>query len=254
MSYDNMFDFKNNVVLITGGAGSLGSEMAKAFLECGAKVVITDINLERLDETAEELRRIGEIQPLYCDNTQLASIEEMKNEVLNIFERIDVLINHAGLNIRKPAIEFTEQDWDKIIDINLKGAFFMAQKVGKVMINQKKGKIINTSSVSAVRGHPKLAIYAASKGGTVQYTKVLANEWAKYNINVNSIAPGYVATQQTKEYISDPEIFNGLVEKVPMKRLATTKDVASAALFLASQAADYITGHTLFIEGGRLID
>lgn len=249
-----MFDFKNNVVLITGGAGSLGSEMAKAFLECGAKVVITDINLERLDETAEELRRIGEIQPLYCDNTQLASIEEMKNEVLNIFERIDVLINHAGLNIRKPAIEFTEQDWDKIIDINLKGAFFMAQKVGKVMINQKKGKIINTSSVSAVRGHPKLAIYAASKGGTVQYTKVLANEWAKYNINVNSIAPGYVATQQTKEYISDPEIFNGLVEKVPMKRLATTKDVASAALFLASQAADYITGHTLFIEGGRLID
>lgn len=249
-----MFDFKNNVVLITGGAGSLASEMAKAFLECGAKVVITDINLERLDETAEELGQIGETKPLYCDNTQLASIEEMKNEVLSTFGRIDVLINHAGLNIRKPAIEFTEQDWDKIIDVNLKGAFFMAQKVGKAMINQKKGKIINTSSVSAVRGHPNLAIYAASKGGTVQYTKVLANEWAKYNINVNSIAPGYVATQQTKEYISDPEIFNGLVEKVPMKRLATTKDVASAALFLASQAADYITGHTLFIEGGRLID
>jgi 2-deoxy-D-gluconate 3-dehydrogenase len=251
---NNLFNFKEKVVLITGGGGSIGSELARAFIECQAKVVITDKSVSEMEKFREELRNKGEIRSFYCDLTKIQSIKRLVKTVLDIYGQIDILINHAGVNIRKPAVDFTEDDWHTIIDTNLKGLFFMAQEVGKVMIKQLRGKIINTSSVSAVRGHPNLAIYAASKGGIQQITKVLANEWAPFNINVNAVGPGYIVTNQTKEYIKDADVLRSLTEKIPMKRLGQAKDVVGAVLFLASEAASYITGHTLFVEGGRLID
>ncbi len=254
VDYGKNYDFTDKVVLVTGGGGSIGCAIAEAFLACGAKVGIADISKENIQDALNTLAAGERAKGFICDVTNVASIQTLVKDLVDWQGRIDVLVNHAGLNIRKPAVEFTEGDWDTVIDANLKGIFFMAQAVGKVMIKQNGGKIINTGSVSSVRGHPNLAVYAASKGGVVQLTKVLANEWAPYNINVNAIGPGYTVTKQTADYVKDPKVFASLTDKIPMKRLGATRDMANAVLFLASEGASYITGHTLFVEGGRLID
>jgi len=255
LKYKNIFNFKEKVILITGGGGDIGKEFARAFTQCGGKTIVADISLEKAQEVSNEMTGYsGASFPVQVDVSNIESIKLMIKKVMENFGKIDILLNHAGINIRKPAVEFTEDDWVKIIDINLKGAFFVAQEVGKEMIKQKKGKIINTASVSAVRGHPNLAIYAASKGGIVQFTKVLANEWAEFNINVNAIGPGYVLTNQTKPLLNNKEKYNSILNRIPMGRLATPTDIAGVALFLASDLSDYITGQTIFVEGGRLID
>lgn len=255
MMYKNAFSFKEKIILITGGGGDIGEEFARAFTECGGETVIADVSLERAQKVSNEMINYGGISfPVQVDVSNIESIKVMVKKVMEKFGKIDVLLNHAGINIRKPAIEFTEDDWVKVININLKGAFFVAQEVGKQMIRQKKGKIINTVSVSAVRGHPNLAIYAASKGGILQFTKVLANEWAKFNINVNAIGPGYLLTEQTRPLLEDKEKYHSTLNKIPMGRLGVPADIAGAALFLASELSDYITGQTIFVEGGRLID
>lgn len=255
MRYKNAFDFKEKVILITGGGGDVGREFARAFAQCGGKTIIADISLKKAQTVSKELSNYGEVSlPVYVDVSNLDSIKSLVQNAIEKFGKIDILLNHAGLNIRKPAVDFTDVDWDKVIDVNLKGEFFVAQEVGKYMIKEKKGKIINTVSVSAVRGHPNLAIYAASKGGIVQFTKVLANEWAKFNINVNAIGPGYLLTEQTKTILNDKEKYYSVLNKIPMGRLGTPADIAGTALFLASDLSDYITGQTIFVEGGRLID
>jgi len=156
MMYKDAFNFKEKVVLITGGGGDIGKEFARAFTECEGKTVIADISLEKAQEVSDEMINYGGISfPIQVDVTNIGSIEVMVKKVLKKFGKIDILLNHAGINIRKPAIEFTEDDWVKVISVNMKGEFFVAQEVGKYMIKQKKGKIINTASVSAVRGHPR---------------------------------------------------------------------------------------------------
>jgi NAD(P)-dependent dehydrogenase (short-subunit alcohol dehydrogenase family) len=255
MSYQNFFDFKGKVVLVTGGGGSIGSEFGRAFAECGAKVVLADLDKEASDEIAMSLQNEGmEVFSKYLNLLDIQSIKNLVNAVVNKHKKIDILCNHAGFNIRKPAIEYTEEEWDKLVGVNLKGLFFTATEVGKEMIKNKSGKIINTASVSATRGHKNLSIYAATKGGIVQLTKVLAHEWAEYGIQVNAIGPGYVLTKQTRQYLSNPEVRKKLLSQIPAGRYGEVSDIASAVLFLASSASDYVTGHTLYIEGGRLID
>ena len=254
-NYKEVFNFEGKVILITGGGGTIGKEFARAFSECGGKIAIADISPKKAKKISNEIVDCGGISiPIQVDVSKIDSIGEMVEKVIKKFGKIDILLNHAGINIRKAAKEVTEDDWTKIIDVNLKGNFFIAQKVGRQMIKQKKGKIINTASVSAVRGHPNLAIYAASKGGIVQFTKVLANEWAKFNINVNAIGAGYTLTDQTKYLLSDKKKYNTILSKIPMKRLGCPRDIANVALFLASDFSSYITGQTIFVEGGRLID
>lgn len=254
MNYKDSFDFKGKIVLVTGGGGGIGKELAHAFSKCDGTIVVADILQNKAKEAAEELRDAdGTAEWITTDISSLESIKNMISYTVEKFGKLDILLNNAGLNIRKPAIEFTETDWEKIISVNLKGAFFVAQESGKQMIKQQKGKIINIASDGAFLATANLAIYQTSKAGVAHFTKVLAKEWAPYHINVNAIGPGYVITEMTKKFLEDQKIHDELLKKIPLGRFATPKDVASVALFLASPLADYITGQTIFVEGGRLL-
>jgi len=217
-------------------------------------MVIADIFGEKAQTVANEVNKNGGISfSIQVDVTEIESIKNMVKKAMEYCDKIDILLNTAGVNVRKPAEDFTENDWDKIISVNLKGAFFLSQEVGKQMIKQNHGKIINISSDDAEIGHSALSIYSASKSGVVAFTKVLAKEWAKYNINVNSIGPGYILTELTKDLLKNKQKYDSILSEIPARRLGTTQDVAKTALFLASEFAGYITGQTIFVEGGRLI-
>ena len=257
MDYRNLFDFGGKNVLVTGGGGTLGRELAAAFARCGANIMVADIDPEASRKTIEACglqKGPGRLESLEVDLLDIDSIEAMVQKTISAFGKIDVLCNHAGMNIRKPAIEYTPKEWETIVGLNLRGSYFTAQKTGRTMMENGGGRIINTASVSAGRGHRNLSIYAATKGGIRQYTKVLANEWAPYNITVNAVGPGYVLTQQTENYLNQPEIKDSLLAKIPMGRFGKPEEIAAPVLFLASDGASYITGQTIFIEGGRMVD
>jgi len=250
-----MFSLKGQTAVVTGALGTIGQAYCKALAKAGANVAVVDKASRGAEELVDALVGEGVKAKYYnIDLTDDRAIDGNVERIAADFGRIDILVNHAGMNIRKPALELTMNDWDKVIGLNLRAMFAMAQAVARRMVPQGRGKIINTASVSSVRGHPKLAAYAASKGGVMQMTKVLANEWAPYGINVNAIAPGYILTQQTEGFLSDPETMRSIVGKIPMKRLGKPEDLVGGLIYLASSASDYVTGHILFIEGGRLID
>lgn len=255
MIYRNMMNFDGKNVLITGGTGSIGSEFARAFASCGANIMITDISDKNAISILNEFKKYG-VKAYFekCNLLNIKDIRIMVSNSISVLGSIDILCNHAGYNIRKPAVSYTEDEWDQLIGVDLKAIFFVAVEVAKYMILEGKGKIINTASVSAARGHKNLSIYASAKGGIRQLTKVLAHEWAEYGINVNAIGPGYVRTSQTKDYLDQIDVKKNLLARVPMNRFGEVSDIASVALFLASEGASYITGQTLFVEGGRLID
>jgi NAD(P)-dependent dehydrogenase (short-subunit alcohol dehydrogenase family) len=255
VNYGKILDFTGKSVLITGGTGSMGSEFARAFASCGADVIIADINPAGSEEILEECKAFGGRACFVpVDLLSVESIEKMVRDSIEKLGKIDILCNHAGFNNRKYAVEYTEAEWDKLIAVDLKAAFFVATNTAKHMIERRTGKIITTASVSAARGHKQLSIYASAKGGIRQMTKVLAHEWAEYGITVNAVGPGYVVTKQTEDYVKNPDVFRSLVSHIPMGRLGRPDDIASVILFLASEGASYITGQTIFIEGGRLID
>ena len=244
-----LFDLSGKIAIVTGASRGLGKAMALGLAQAGATVVVTDI----LD-TKEAVTEIKKIQDksigLQVDVTDKISVDEMVKKVKDTFGRIDILVNNAGVLRSGNAEELDFADWEKVLNVNLTGEFLCAQAVGKQMIAQKSGKIINISSVAGLFGSVSSAAYCASKAGVITLTKTLAAEWGKHGITVNSICPGVFATDMTDSYLKD-EGFNTMINNdVPLKRYAKPEELIGTVVYLASAASDYVTGHALVIDGG----
>ena len=241
------------VALVTGAGSGLGRSIALALAQAGADLVVTDLpaRMGNARQTGKGVRELGrECLAVSLNVTSLKSIQRMVEKATRRFGRIDVLINNAGINISKPALEVTEQDWDRVLDVNLKGVFFCSQAVARGMILRKSGKIVNIASQNGVIGYYNRAAYCSSKAGVVNLTRVLAIEWAGQNINVNAVGPTFVRTPLTEKLFQDEGFSREVLGRIPLGRLGKPEDVAGAVVFLSSPAADLITGHTLLVDGG----
>ena len=241
------------VALVTGAGSGLGRSIALALAQAGASLVVTDLpaRIGNARQTESRIRKLGrESLTVSLNVTSLKSIERMVEKATERFGRIDILVNNAGINISKPALEVTEEDWDRILDVNLKGVFFCSQAVARGMIRRKSGKIVNVASQNGVIGYYNRAAYCSSKAGVVNLTRVLAIEWARKNINVNAIGPTFVRTPLTEKLFQDPGFSREVLSRIPLGRLGRPEDITGAVVFLASPAADLITGHTLLVDGG----
>jgi NAD(P)-dependent dehydrogenase (short-subunit alcohol dehydrogenase family) len=246
-----MFDLSGKVAIVTGTSRGLGQYMGRALAKHGADLVITSRDVERLAVFREEIENSGRrILPVELDVRDQASIKKMVKAVIDHFGKIDILVNNAGCNIRKPAMDISWEDWDTVLDTNLKGTFFVSQEVAKYMILRKYGRIINIGSVTSVFGYAGLAPYGASRGGTRQLTMSLADDWGRHGITVNCLAPGWFKTEQNKIMYENQGWVNYLVDRIPMKRPGQPTDLDGAVVFLASDASAYITGQILLVDGG----
>lgn len=245
------FDLSGKVAIVTGGGTGIGQGMAIALAQGGADVIVASRNPAHLTDTISQIEATGRRGlALQVDVQDVSEIYSMVEESLKVFGKIDILVANAGVNRRVLAVDITEQDWHHIVDTNLKGAFFTCQAVAKQMIPRKKGKIITIGSLTAFMGYPKVGPYAASRGGLVQLTKVMAVEWAPYNINVNIVSPGWYHTPLTAAVFSDPDWVRRTSNRIPLGRTGTPEDLAGIVVFLASDASDYITGEMIFVDGG----
>ncbi|MFB9758509.1 SDR family NAD(P)-dependent oxidoreductase [Ectobacillus funiculus] len=244
-------EIKGKKVLITGGSKGIGKDIAIAFAELGADVVITGRNEADLVTATEELKQIHSgCSYIAADMQNVQQVYHMVDEAIARMNGIDILINNAGVNIPKPALEVTEEEWDQVLDTNLKGVFFCTQRAGKYMTEQNKGKVIHIVSQMAFVGYVKRAAYCASKGGAVQLTKALAVEWAPYNVKVNAVAPTFIETDFTRKMFEDKEFYHDVLQRIPLGKLAQPADVTGAVLFLASDMANFVTGETIKVDGG----
>ncbi len=253
----DIFDLKGKVAVVIGGSSGLGKGIAEGLAAAGASVILGGRRLAELDKAASEIREKtnSDVTGISVDITSVEAIYDFVEKVVSAKGHIDILVNSAGLNIRKSALDFEEKDWDNVMDVQLKYVFFMNQAVGKHMIeNNIKGKIINIASLTSVLGLKNMMAYCAAKGGIVQMTKALANEWAQYGINVNAIGPGYFETEMTKPLLSDIKVVEAMIEKIPQRRLGVPADLVGAAVLLASEASAYMTGQVIYVDGGWLIE
>lgn len=248
---NSLFDLSGKVAVITGASKGIGKDIAGLLAESGADTVLIARNKQELETTADEIATHGrKVLPISYDLTDVQGIPAMVERIMAECGQIDILVNNAGINIPKPALEVTEQDWDTVMDLNLKSAFFLSQAVGRHMINQRRGKIINMSSQMALVGYYKRSAYSSSKGGLTQLTKALAIEWASYQINVNAVAPTFIETPMTRPMFEDQQFKQEVLSRIPLGRLAKTEDLFGAILYLASSASDMVTGQTLVVDGG----
>jgi len=248
------FSLKGRSGIVTGGGTGLGKGMTTALVQAGAEVAIVGRRLEVLEKTAEELGQPnGKVVPIKADVSNLSDIDKIVGRTLESFGKIDFLFNNAGTIRRAPCEEHPEEDWDIVLQTNLKAPFFLAQAVARTMIDRKvKGKIINTSSLLSVIGGKNIPGYAASKGGISQVTKSMANDWAKYGIRVNAIGPGYFITDVTQPLLQNKERYREITARIPLGRWGKPEDLGGIAVFLASDASDYLTGQTIYVDGGWL--
>ena len=248
----DIFDLTGKVALITGGAGGIGHAQALGLADAGADIVVASRNLGHLDKVSEEIRNRGrESMAVSVDVTKENSVSDMVSTVLKTFPRIDILVNAAGISIRKPADTFPIDEWQQVMDVNTRGTFLCCQAVGRDMIKQGSGKIINLSSVRGQYGLPAdYAAYCSSKGAVDTLTKTLACEWAKYNILVNAVAPTIVETDLTRPALANPEFAKQMMSRIPLGIWAMPEDIVGATVFFASKASDFITGQILYIDGG----
>lgn len=248
------FRVDDQIAIVTGSGSGIGQGAARALADQGADIVVTDLPrlLERAEATARSITAATGRRALALplDVSRRDSIEAMVNRVVREFGRIDILVNSAGVNRTKPALEITEEDWDFVLGVNLKGLFFCCQAVAPTMIAQGRGKIVNLASINGVVGFYSRAPYCASKGGVVNLTRELAIEWAPRGVNVNAVGPTYVETPLTIPTLSDPKLRAEILHRTPLGRVGQVRDIVGAIVFLASPAADLITGHTLLVDGG----
>ena len=244
--------FKDRVVLVTGGGGSIGRTIALLFAGEGAHIVIGDLNVAGGEETVEMIRQKGG-QAVFVEAnvTRFEDAEKMVAQAVENWGRLDVLINNAGVTRDGLLLRMSEEDWDLVLDINLKGAFLCTKAAIKVMLKQRSGAIVNIASVVGRMGQAGQANYAASKGGLIALTKSVAKEVAGRNIRVNAVAPGFIETQMT--HVLSDEVKKAWLERIPLNRAGTMEDVAKVVAFLASDDASYLTGQTIGIDGGMLM-
>lgn len=249
----NKFALAGKTALVIGASRGLGQGMAKALAEAGADLALVARSISSLEAFAEEVKRLNRrCLALPKDISNPSEIQEVVKRVIDDFGKIDILINSQGTQVRKPAFEMTEQDWDGLMSVNLKSVFFTCQAVGKEMAKQGKGKIINVASLTSVIGLPNISIYGASKGGVAQLTKALAVEWAPYHINVNAVLPGYYLTAMTEALFKNEERRKWILGRIPLGRTGVPEDLAGTVVFLSSEASDYITGQIIPVDGGWL--
>ncbi len=249
MSSD-LFRVDGKVALVTGAATGIGAAVARALASAGADVACHG-NTRAADATCEDVRKQGKrALALQADLADRRAVPTLVDATLREFGRIDILINNAGLIPRSPAVDHSEDDWDLLIQVNLSSVFRLCQLAGRVMLEQKSGKIVNIASLLSFQGGVFVPAYSASKGGVAQLTKALANEWSSKGVNVNAIAPGYIRTTNTEALRKDETRNRQILERIPAGRWGDPEDIAGAAVYLSSRASDYVSGHLLVVDGG----
>ncbi|MET0791083.1 MAG: 2-dehydro-3-deoxy-D-gluconate 5-dehydrogenase KduD [Polyangiaceae bacterium] len=244
------FNLSGKVAVVTGSSTGIGAAIAKGLARAGADVICHGRG-EEAQNTSEEIRVSGQRSvAISADLSDRTAQEEFVAQALSAFGRIDLLVNNAGSIRRSPAVDYSDADWDFLLEVNLTAPFRLARSVGKLMIEQGGGRIVNIASLLSFQGGILVPGYAASKGGVAQLTKALANEWASKNVTVNAIAPGYIATKNTEALRADPNRSRQILERIPAGRWGEPDDIAGAAVFLCSDAARYVTGHVLTVDGG----
>ena len=250
-----LFSLAKKIAIVTGGNQGIGFAIAKGLAIAGASVVIANRRVAEGQQAAEIIKEEGyDAIAIATDVSDRSSVERLVSEVIGKYQKIDILVNNAGVIVRKSPEEISEEEWNFVFDINLKGMFFCCQLAGKEMIKRKKGKIINVSSNVSEVAMPGRAIYSVSKAGVAHLTRALALEWATHNINVNALGPGPTITDINKKYFDEhPEDLQARIDSMPLARIGQPMDHVGAAVFLASDASDFITGQNLLVDGGSTI-
>ena len=248
------FDLSDKVAIVTGASRGIGRAIALSLAQAGAHVVGCARNTSLLDDLVEEIRRTGgDAVGLKVDLKSYDDVNSMADAVLKKFSKVDILVNNAGVVLLKPLVESSEDEWRNVIDTNLIGCFYCCKAIGKHMIERKSGKVINMSSMRGFVGAVNETSYCASKGAIIQMTKALALEWAKYNINVNAIAPGYIYTEMSEQvFDKNDELRQKILNVIPLRRIGKPEDVGALAVYLSSKASDFITGETIVMDGGQI--
>ena len=240
---------EGKIALVTGGARGIGKEIALVLAKEGANIALCDINLEEAEKTAKEIQELGRDSIAFkADVADLGQVQDMVDKILDKFKRLDILINNAGITRDGLILRMSEEDWDKVIAVNLKGCFVCTKVVSKVMLKQRSGKIVNLASIIGIMGNAGQANYAASKAGIIGLTKSVAKELASRGVCVNAIAPGFINTEMTAKLSEETK--KNMLSNIPLRRLGEPKDVANLALFLSSENSSYITGQVVSIDGG----
>ncbi|HTD54050.1 MAG TPA: SDR family oxidoreductase [Silvibacterium sp.] len=248
---ENLFDLTGQTALITGTSRGLGQYFGRALARAGADLILTSRRRETLAEFEAEIKAAGRrVVSLELDVRDYDSIQRMAEEAQSALGQIHILVNNAGCNVRKPAVEVTWDDWNLVLDTNLRGSFFVAQAIARQMIPHRYGRIINIGSVTSVAGYAGLGPYTASRGGIRQLTMSLADDWGTHGITVNCLAPGWFKTAQNRVMYEDEGWVEYLTERIPLKRPGAPDDLDGAIVFLASEASRYVTGQTLLVDGG----